>query len=996
MKAKKVLFCILILCMLIITCYSAFADENKTNHGKLKAKHIYAEAEFLEDVNVYDKNKNSVLGKIKIEKNKVSITDNELKGHKAKITFLLTSFKNPIVFKNNKWAKDIKPTREGLSSWSFNVPHFSSYTIEENTWAGTHENTTIYSEAGLELGLDSLAVGIYEFSENATGNITEDISSSENNGTLSDLYHSKVNDDGFSAWDTDNCKVGNCLRFDKGEDYIIVNNVGSRFDFGTDEDFSISFWMKIDTSNVNHRIFSTTDISTGFFTDINADKLRFFTKAGATYGASLTSALADVTVWNHVVYVIDKTGANKTFIYLNGVNQSVTYTNPQNINDNTNAPTNLKIGRILTQSPNLEGALDEVKIYNVSLTQSQVDDIYGNESVGLNSERLASNVLDLSFNESSGTSATDSSGNNGDGTIYGHNRPFWNATGGHDGLGAYEFDGVGYIEIESDNSLYYNISKNYTISTWFKYNNSISDTIYQTNTNGLRFDVSGGATANLRIKKNSGGFESTDSSTCISSDIWQHGTWVLEQDGTSGNVSFYCNGVFDKKSALSGFPFDDSSSINTLGGSYTIWEGLIDDFLIIPITLNSDQIQEIYTNGSNYKYYDEGSYTSIVYNATDYDPLAQINLFTNTVYDNIGNVSSSNGKAGDCLLINGVSWTSGTLSGNSYTYGKQVGTCFMYQLDLIGSGREKTNYASVNVTAYKVLVPEVTDLTIEQIGNPSDPILGNCTFMLNNTDTGYVDIEWFNNNVSITTDSVAGLINDTVGEFTLSSGFVKDDLIKFSCIPKLAYAYGEVWGTEVNSSEFTVNNSNFTYITYPSESNLTIIKPNAPKFKVVLVDLDSDVVVTWKIDGETKLVDSTTYNFPSIELIESFPYTLTAEMSDGVINQTATWTITVNDQNLTLPMVIGLLGVALLFFFFAFKLEADHFILKIFLILIGLITLILIPSAFTTGYAGVKDNFLDITLWMFYIFIAYLLVYLFYHWAKGSYIFVKWLGKRKE
>jgi len=106
--------------------------------------------------------------------------------------------------------------------------------------------------------------------------------------------------------------------------------------------------------------------------------------------------------------------------------------------------------------------------------------------------------------------------------------------------------------------------------------------------------------------------------------------------------------------------------------------------------------------------------------------------------------------------------------------------------------------------------------------------------------------------------------------------------------------------------------------------------------------------------------------------------------------------IPMNDLALYLPVVLALLGVAFMFFFFAFKLDEEHFILKIFLIIIGLVTLILVPSSFTSGFSGVQANFLRITLWVFRIFIIYLAVYVIYNWAKRSETFVKWLGKQKE
>lgn len=826
----------------------------KTTYKDLIAKHIFVEVNFLTDVTVEDKLKEDVLKKVKIEQGKVTITDSELKKYPAKITFLLSSYKNPIIIKNGKYIPELIPTREGLSSWSINVPHFSSYTIEENTFAGTHENTTIWSSQGL--GLDSLAVGVYTFNNNATGDITEDESYSENNGTLNNSYHSKPNDDGFSGWDTDNCVIGNCLRFDGTEDTVEVENAK---DINFNENFSISYWVKGTNNGNQQSVYDSSSLTPRWEVGFASNGRILAHMHDGAIVRTFYSTGDETGSWINIIITFNRSGyAN---MYIDGTYESQLDISALN---NLNNTVSNYIGSNLDSSLYFEGSVDELKLYQKILSVEEVEGIYGNESAGIRID-ISNNVLNLTLDETQGVTAEDTSGNEYDGTLISYNRPFWNITGGHDGKGAYEFGNYGHITLPSWER---NESTPYTLAFWAKLK-SITDTQDETI---IRFNYDYGLSEgwvfnknnqdNLRIYNFGSGSLVYDNPATTE---WEH--FAVVYDTT--NIQIYRNGTYIKQMA---FPYGYDNSTFYLGTEspfHNPFNGTIDDVLIIPEALTEAQIQEIYTNGSTYKYYDAGQYTSEIYNATDYDPLAFTNLFQSTIFGDITGTSYSNGRAGDCLLINGVSWTSGTLSGNTYSYNNQIGTCFMFQLGLTGDGSTKTDYSSLNVTAYKVLVPEVTNLAIEQVGVPSAPLLGNCTFMLNDTDTGYVDIEWFINNVSTSTTSATGLTNNTVGEFTLSSGFVKNDLVKFSCTPKLAYVYGEVWGTTINSNEFTIQNSNFTISDYsPSNLNFYRYIGSDIQFSVTLTDIDNDATCVWaaETDYSPNVQNGTGFSFtPSTE-----------------------------------------------------------------------------------------------------------------------------------
>jgi hypothetical protein len=98
------------------------------------------------------------------------------------------------------------------------------------------------------------------------------------------------------------------------------------------------------------------------------------------------------------------------------------------------------------------------------------------------------------------------------------------------------------------------------------------------------------------------------------------------------------------------------------------------------------------------------------------------------------------------------------------------------------------------------------------------------------------------------------------------------------------------------------------------------------------------------------------------------------------------------DDQMELSLVLGLSAVSFFFLFFAFKLEHEHFFLKLLLMFFAIITTIAIPGAVYAQEAG-KLVFLKITTWFYRIFITYFSIFLFWHWAKKSEKMMSIFGK---
>ena len=77
-----------------------------------------------------------------------------------------------------------------------------------------------------------------------------------------------------------------------------------------------------------------------------------------------------------------------------------------------------------------------------------------------------------------------------------------------------------------------------------------------------------------------------------------------------------------------------------------------------------------------------------------------------------------------------------------------------------------------------------------------------------------------------------------------------------------------------------------------------------------------------------------------------------------------------------LPLIVAIGIVAVILFFFAFKLEEEHFILKLILIFSSVSLIYLIPAQFITGYAA--TTFYKLTLYIIGAFWLYVFVYIIY------------------
>jgi len=271
-------------------------------------------------------------------------------------------------------------------------------------------------------------VGYWKMDENV-GATTLDSSGNNNTATFGTTAPS---------WGTGKYGVG--LSYD-GTDYISVAN-NSALNFGSTGSFTISTWIK--PNNVlNKAILGKGNGCNGdeefeFDTSIGSSgDLSIYYKSG--WRTSTTTALT-VGTWQHIVAVVDS--GTKITYYYNGSQLG----NPITNISGTFGPTITNILAIGAQGACLanrfDGSLDETRIYNRALSASEVSTLYS---------WAPGPVGYWNFEDGSGGSVTDKSGNGSTGT--------WNGTGSHwtngkyGKAGSFKYSNNDYLNLGSPASL---------------------------------------------------------------------------------------------------------------------------------------------------------------------------------------------------------------------------------------------------------------------------------------------------------------------------------------------------------------------------------------------------------------------------------------------------------------------------------------------------------------------------------------------------------------
>lgn len=279
--------------------------------------------------------------------------------------------------------------------------------------------------------------------ESQSSNTTYDKSGYENDGTITG-----------ATWKTAvNCKEGRCFEFDGSGNYIDAGEGSGDFDFGTG-DFTLAFWAKLNSHSDASGLVTKTDGSywsgIGFsFTTPSSPDSPYFRVVGTGGAIELNTSLGDSYGWKYFTGMRD---GNTFKVYIDGVLITSTTNDVGNINNDVN----LRIAR--GNSGYYNGLIDQVKIFNVALTQREI-------MMEMNAGKPGP-VLDMDFNEGGGDTAYDKSGFENNGDLYGtcpgaSTCPTWKTADNCVSGSCLSFDGGDSIVLSPITNLY-----NLTVSTW--------------------------------------------------------------------------------------------------------------------------------------------------------------------------------------------------------------------------------------------------------------------------------------------------------------------------------------------------------------------------------------------------------------------------------------------------------------------------------------------------------------------------------------------------
>lgn len=439
------------------------------------------------------------------------------------------------------------------------MKHFASYVYLKALQAGESIRLRVYNKVDdvshWKLDgdvLDSVAsnngtitnVGSWISQWKFDGNVNDSVGS--NNGTIT--YHtnlkrlykfeSNLNDSTTSAANGTlgagtatyvTGQEGSAFSFD-GSSYITASDTG--LPTGTNVR-SLSNWLYITTFSTNPAYFqygAGAGASFRFFFDTNG-KLNFNNSTSSTI---ISTTTFQINTWYHVVVVYDGTNA---LCYINGVLDKTTAIT---VNTTLSGATGINIGSFESGGQKMSGKLDELRVYNITLSAAQVSALYMNGKFGQ----------------------------------------------------SHTFDGGEYVTTSAVSGSVF------TWSYWIKQPSFSGNQVILAHVYGsseyLSFIDSSGR-ANFDIT----GFSSILTSIgTITAGIWNHVAFVY--DGTK--IYIYINGMLDSSISYSLSGTESSTTlIGARAGVGSPLIGQLDEVRIFSTALNASQILGLYNyTGSNY------------------------------------------------------------------------------------------------------------------------------------------------------------------------------------------------------------------------------------------------------------------------------------------------------------------------------------------------------------------------------------------------------------
>lgn len=489
------------------------------------------------------------------------------------------------------------------------------YTDEDTSFYMYYGNPTAAAQQTPRNTWDKDYKGVWHLEEEASG--------TGNNDTYNDSSFTSNEGDDYVSDTGQTGKIGNGQQFDGSNDYIVVGG-DAKIDSGSSG--SISAWINPDAH--------TTDVyiifGVGGAAASNAGEFSFYIYDGqlgvyqTTDGSSAaddidTGDIISASTWQYVTLTSD--GSTWRF-YRNGVEQSVAHTYSGSNSGDWMAETSLTstitnvIGRVRSNgnyAAEFDGFMDEVRVTSATLSEDWLLTEYNNQNSPSTFYSTATQeigpgpVLNWALDESTGSSANDTSSSGLTGTI---TNAVWRGADYCLSSACLFMDGTGdYVSVADSALLDFDSSDDFTVQAWIRHGpisgsaDVILSKLEASGTDG-GYELSMQSDGDLQFEIDDNDGDTTTETLTTTTANYDDGKWhfvVATKEGTT-EMNLYVDGrliVQDTTiSETTTLANDDGFYVGMKAdGSSNGFAGFIDDVSIYPFVRTASEILSDYNGG---------------------------------------------------------------------------------------------------------------------------------------------------------------------------------------------------------------------------------------------------------------------------------------------------------------------------------------------------------------------------------------------------------------
>ena len=370
------------------------------------------------------------------------------------------------------------------------------------------------------------------------------------------------------------------LSLDGSSDYAVVPDDAT---LDLTDGMTLAAWIKPEATGTQ-QIINKVDGSSGFelFLSSNSpDYVNVQLNGSATYKINSTSMFpTDGTTWMHVAATYDGLDLK---LFINGLQEGPTISGQGSINTNS---ADVGIGADDSGNEKFQGALDDVRIYNRALSNSEIQDL----ATAPNTNVLAGY---WPLDTGSGSNIIDGSSYGNDGSILGSGTATW-VQGIHNN--AVRLDGFTYISVPDDASL--DFTDGITMAAWIKPEEYRKQQIMRKKNGSTGYEITlsnnSNNTISVRLNGNNAYRIYSTSVYPINGD-WMHIAATYDNSSTPV-LKLYINAV--EENSTTNVPASIGTNSDPLGigaddDGDDKFKGTLDDVQIYNTALSQTQIEQL-------------------------------------------------------------------------------------------------------------------------------------------------------------------------------------------------------------------------------------------------------------------------------------------------------------------------------------------------------------------------------------------------------------------